>query len=173
MSVRGVWGVAFSGLLLVAGAVGELAAQEAEAGIPLGSTPPAVTIADLDGKPVDLARVTGKEPVLIEFWATWCPLCRALEPRMKAAHARYGDRVKFLAVAVAVNESPASVRRHLTEHPMPFPFLWDTNGNATRAFQVPSTSYVVVLDKGRKVTYTGVGADQDLEAALAKAVAAN
>jgi thiol-disulfide isomerase/thioredoxin len=173
MSLRGAWGVAFSGVLVLAGVVGALAAQEGETGIPLGTTPPAVTIEDLDGKPVELAPRSGKEPVLIEFWATWCALCRALEPRMKAAHARYGDRVKFVAVAVAVNENPPSVRRHLTAHPMPFPFLWDTNGNAARAFQVPATSYVVVLDRGRKVRYTGIGADQDLETALAKAVAAN
>lgn len=173
MSVRGAWGMAVSGLLLLAGAVSELAAQDVEAGIPRGSTPPAVTIEALDGRPVDLARVIGKEPALIEFWATWCPLCRALEPRMKAAHARYGDRVRFLAVAVAVNESPGSVRRHLARDPMPFPFLWDANGAATRAFQVPSTSYVVILDREGKVTYTGVGADQDLDGALAKVVAAN
>jgi thiol-disulfide isomerase/thioredoxin len=144
-----------------------LSAQEDEAGIALGSPLPAVTIQDLNGQSVDLTGFIGKGPALIEFWATWCPLCRALEPRLKAAHARYGDHVRFVAVAVAVNESPASVRRHLTEHPLPYPFLWDANGNAVRAFQVPSTSYVVVLDSGR-VAYTGVGADQDLDKALAK-----
>jgi thiol-disulfide isomerase/thioredoxin len=171
MSWRGVWCVACLTLGWVAGGAVRLAAQEDESGIALGSTPPAVTIADLDGKPVELARLIGPAPALIEFWATWCPLCRALEPRLRAAHQRYGAHVRFLAIAVAVNETPAGVRRHLVAHPMPFPFLWDTNGNATRAFQAPSTSYVVVLDRHHRVVYTGVGAEQDLEAAVAKAVA--
>ena len=53
---------------------------------------------------------------------------------------------------------------------MPFTFLWDGNGAAVRAFQAPSTSYVAVLDAKGRVVYTGVGADQDLDAALEKAV---
>ena len=67
-----------------------------------------------------------------------------------AARKKFGDRAEFLVVAVAVNQSRNSVRRHLERHPMPFTFLWDGNGAAVRAFQAPSTSYVAVLDaKGR------------------------
>lgn len=164
--------VVVSGLCLSALAGGRLVAQADEAGISIGTTPPPITIETLDGKPVHLAELAGGKPMLIEFWATWCPLCRALEPKLKAAHARYGERMTFLAIAVAVNESPATVLRHLGTHPMPFQYLWDTNGNAVRAFLVPSTSYVVVLDRAGKVTYTGVGPEQDLDGALAQIVAA-
>lgn len=143
-----------------------LVAQEEIIGIPVGATPPAVTIEDLEGNPVSLARWIGKKPVLIEFWATWCPICEELVPKMAAARRRFGERAEVLVIAVAVNQSKRSVQRHLNRHPMPFTFLWDTNGNATRAFQAPSTSYVVVLDASGKVVYTGVGADQDLEAAI-------
>ncbi len=146
-----------------------LAAQDDVVGIPVGQTPPAVTIQDLDGNAVDLARWVGKKPVIVEFWATWCPICAELLPRMETAHKKYGDRVEFLVIAVAVNESQSTVRRHLTRHPMPFTFLWDAGGNAVRAFQAPSTSYVAVLDAKGKVVYTGVGADQDLDGALKRA----
>jgi peroxiredoxin len=141
-------------------------AQDDEMGIAIGTRPPAVTIEDLEGRPVDLAQVIGKKPVLLEFWATWCPLCAALFPRIEAAHGRFGSRVEFVVIAVAVNQSQASIKRHLTRHPMPFRFLWDANGQAVRAFQAPSTSYVVVLDSLGKVAYTGLGAEQDIEAAL-------
>jgi len=146
------------------------AGQDDVVGIPVGQTPPAVTIQDLDGKPVELSRWVGKRPVIIEFWATWCPICAELLPRMEAAQRKYGDRADFLVIAVAVNQSQSTVRRHLTRHPMPFTFLWDANGAAVRAFQAPATSYVAVLDAKGKVVYTGVGADQDIEAALEKAV---
>ena len=157
-------------LLLLAAFAGRLGAQEDELGIAVGATPPAVTVQDLDGKPVDLGRYVGRKPVLLEFWATWCPICKALLPRIEAAHRRHGDKVEFLVVAVAVNESRSSVQRHLVSHPMPFTFLWDAGGAAVRAFQAPSTSYVVVLDASGKVVYTGVGEDQDVEGAVSRAV---
>lgn len=145
-------------------------AQDDIVGIPVGATPPAVTIEDLDGNAVELGRWVGKKPVLVEFWATWCPVCEELLPRMEAARRKYGNRVEFLVVSVAVNQSKSTVRRHLARHPMPFTFLWDANGAAVRAFQAPSTSYVAVLDAAGKVVYTGVGADQDLDEALRRAV---
>jgi thiol-disulfide isomerase/thioredoxin len=148
-----------------------LAAQEDEAGIAVGRVPPAATVETLDGAPVDLLHVVGGKPALIEFWATWCPRCRALEPRLKDAEARYAGRIQFVAVAVAVNETLASVRRHLAKHPAPYPYVWDATGAAVRAFQAPTTSYVVLLGPDGTVVYTGVGAEQDFEAALARVAA--
>lgn len=164
--VRGAGCVVAVGAVLLLAAPRTAVAQDDEVGIAVGMTPPATTIEDLNGAPVDLSRWVGKKPVLLEFWATWCPICAELLPKMKVVHAQYGDRVDFVVVAVAVNESRASVKRHLESHDLPFTFLWDTNGNATRAFQAPATSFVVVLDAKGKVAYTGVGANQDLEAAL-------
>lgn len=154
---------------LLAAAAFPAAAQDDDAtGLAAGAVPPAATVQTLAGASVDLASVTKGGPTLIEFWATWCPICRALEPRLVAAHARYGSRVRFVVVAVAVNECRASVARHLDRHPLPFDFYWDADGGAVRAFDAPSTSYVVVLDAHGRVAYTGTGSDQDLDAALAK-----
>src|SRR2546430_5916239 len=139
-------------------------------GIPVGQTPPAVTLESLTGDSVALSQWIGKKPVIVEFWATWCPICAELLPRMEAAKQKFGDRAEFIVVAVAVNQSRNSVRRHLEQHPMPFMFLWDGNGAAVRAFQAPSTSYIAVLDSKGKVVYTGVGEDQDIEAALRRAL---
>ena len=168
--VRGAWSVTVLAALLLATPGRPLAAQEDEIGIAIGARPPAVTIEDLDGRPVDLGQIVGKKPVLLEFWATWCPLCAALLPRIEETHARYGNQVEFVAIAVAVNQTQATIKRHLGTHPMALRVLWDTNGNATRAFQAPSTSYVVVLDAKGTVAYTGVGAEQNIEAAVRRVV---
>lgn len=160
----------FVGLLLLAPAV--LRAQDV-IGIPVGQTPPEVTVEDLNGDTVSLARWVGKKPVIVEFWATWCPICEELLPRMEAAQKKYGDKAEFVVVAVAVNQSKNSVRRHIEKHPMPFTFLWDGNGAAVRAFQAPSTSYIAVLDANGTVVYTGVGEDQNIEAAIQKGLAAS
>ena len=139
-------------------------------GLPIGTRAPAVALEDLDGKPVDLGHYVGKQPVLLEFWATWCPLCKALEPTLKAAHTRFGGTVRFVAIGVGVNQTPASIRRHLADHPLPFPVLFDAGGAAVRAYQAPTTSYIVVLDKAGKVSYTGAGAEQDVATALEQVV---
>lgn len=137
-----------------------------ELGIALGELPELVEIEDLEGNEVSLADYVGGRPALVEFWARWCELCEALHPQMVDVHARYGDRVGFVAVAVAVAQSQRSVRRYLEDMPTEFPTLWDEGGRAVRAFLAPGTSYIVVLDAEGKVTYTGSGAGQDIEAAV-------
>jgi peroxiredoxin len=144
----------------------DVAAQDV--GLDIGKRPPAVTLEDLDGKPVSLAQFVGRKPVLIEFWATWCPLCKALEPSLSAAQKRFGKDVECLIVAVGVNQSPSSIKRHIAKHPLPCRILWDGKGAAVRAYEAPNTSYIAMLDASGKVVYTGVGSDQDLVAAVSK-----
>ncbi|MDQ6871306.1 MAG: TlpA family protein disulfide reductase [Gemmatimonadota bacterium] len=139
-------------------------------GIEVGARAPVVTVHALDGKPVDLGQYIGKTPMLIEFWATWCPNCRELMPALLDVEKKYGKRVKFVALAVAINQSPERVRRFLAAHPLPHDTYYDTEGRAAGAFDAPATSYVVVLDKTGKVVYTGLGGKQDLNAALKKAL---
>ncbi len=135
-------------------------------GIARGETPAAVELEDTEGVLVDLGDYIGEKPVLIEFWATWCSNCKALEPQMLAAHEKYGGEVEFLIVAVAVNQSLRRIRRHVEDHEMPGLVLWDGEGSAVRAFMAPATSYIVVLDESGVVVYTGLGSDQDVEAAV-------
>ena len=157
----------FLAVIAVANA-GKLQAQDL--GIDVGAKAPAVTVQSLDGKTVDLANYIGKVPVLIEFWATWCPNCRELMPTLLDTEKKYGKRVKFMAIAVAINQSPEKVRRWLAAHPLPHDTFYDTDGRAAGAFDAPATSYVVVLDKSGKVVYTGLGGKQDLDAAIRKAL---
>jgi thiol-disulfide isomerase/thioredoxin len=141
-------------------------AAQVESGIAVGSKAPVVLVNDLDGKPVDLGSYVGKQPVVLEWWATWCELCEALLPRVKAAHATFGDRVAFVGINVTVNQTPARVRKYLATHQPPFRTLYDDRGASIRAYQVPSTSFIAVVDRDGKVVYTGTGGDQELEPVL-------
>jgi thiol-disulfide isomerase/thioredoxin len=146
-----------------------VAARAQDFGLPLGSTAPSAMLHTLDGKPVDLAAVA-KGPAVIEFWATWCENCEHLLPALKSAYAKYGRTVRFVGVSVSANQSVKRVGLHVAKHGVPGLQLYDTRGEATGKWDVPATSYVVVLDKAGKVVYTGVGGDQDLEAAIRKAL---
>ena len=154
-------------LLLLAPA----AMRAQEGGIAVGATAPAMTaLPTLEGPMFDLASVVGKRPVVIEFWATWCPLCKKLEPAMAAARAKYGDRVSFVHIGVPDNQSPERQAAFVKERELTGTFLFDRDHVAMKAFAVPHTSYLVVLDAAGKVMYTGVGGDQDVDAAVRRAV---
>ena len=149
-------------------AVAPLRAQDL--GLQVGAKAPAAMVESLDGKPVDLGRYIGKTPMLIEFWATWCENCKELEPSLLAAQKKYGARVKFVGVAVSVNQSPQRVKLYAAKHGLAHEVVFDRTGDATDKYEVPATSYIVVLNRSGTVVYTGLGGTQDLEAALKKAM---
>ena len=144
--------------------------QAQDSGIEIGAQAPTASLETLDGKPADLARYVGKTPVVMEFWATWCSNCKELEPAMLALHKKYGAKVRFVGVAVSVNQSAERARLYVQKHAIPGDHYFDRRGNASGAYDVPATSYVVVIDRAGKVVYTGLGGRQPgLEAAVRKA----
>jgi thiol-disulfide isomerase/thioredoxin len=160
--------IAFAALALGIPVAGSAHAQDL--GIGVGKKAPAAVVYSLDGKKVDLGSYVGKTPILMEFWAVWCPNCRELEPSLIATQKKYGSRVKFIGVAVAINESVARVKAYAQKHSFTHEILFDTDGNAAEAYDAPATSYVVVIDKSGKIVYAGLGGDQNLEAAIRKAL---
>ena len=160
---------ALVGLLGVLAAAGPVAGQF-DSGIPVGTKVTGFAINGLDGKPVDLGAYLGKKPVLIEFWATWCSVCKGLLPQLERVRQQYGDKVTMIGVNITVNDSRDRVRRYVAVHKPPFLTLFDDTGAGSRAFDVPTTAYIVVIDTHSTVVYTGSGADQDLVAAVAKAI---
>ena len=147
-----------------------VAARAQDIGLDIGTQAPPAAVQTLDGQPANLSAFIGKGPVLLEFWATWCPNCRALEPQMQAVARKYAGRLRIVTVAVSVNQSPERVKAYVAKHALPGTFVFDTKGTATGAYDVPATSYIVVLDRTGKVVYTGQGGEQNLDAAIRKAL---
>jgi thiol-disulfide isomerase/thioredoxin len=137
-------------------------------GLAVGTKAPGAMVQTLDGKRVDIASYLGKGPVVLEFWALWCGNCKELEPQLLSLVKKYAGKVTFVAVAVSVNESPDRVKRYAAKYGYTHQVVFDADGAATDAYAVPATSYVVVVDRGGKIVYTGLGGDQQLEAAVQK-----
>jgi thiol-disulfide isomerase/thioredoxin len=145
--------------------------QAQETGLAIGTKAPTTTLVEtLDGKPFDLGQYVGKTPVLIEFWATWCPNCKQLEPAMEAAAKKYAGKMKFVGVAVSVNQSPERAKLYAEKHALPLEIYYDKKGNAADAYDAAATSYIVVLDKTGTVVYTGLGGTQNIDAAVKKGI---
>ena len=146
----------------------QAAAAQAGVSLALGTVGPTAELEDLDGNPVDLLDlVEPGQPAVLEFWATWCEQCEALQPQFDELQDRYGDQISVIAVAVGVSQSVRRIRRHLEEHDPGYPYLFDRRGAAVRAYNATTTSIVVMLDAEGKVAYTGVGVDQDIVRAAA------
>jgi thiol-disulfide isomerase/thioredoxin len=137
----------------------------------VGAMAPVLSVHDLDGKPVDLGRWIGHRPVFLQWWATWCTSCRALDPAVRAAKATYGDRVEFIGIDVTVADPRDTVRAWVArEHP-PWRVLYDDEGASQRAYDVEATSYVVIIDRTGRIAYTGIGGSQSFDAALRRVTA--
>ena len=155
--------------LAVVATASPLAAQEGVA-LPVGTLAPDATVEDLEGTAVsllDVAGVTSGRPALIEFWASWCEQCEALQPQLDAVRHRYAGEVGVVAVAVAVAQSRRRVRRHVEQHSPGYPYVYDAGGEAVRAYRALTTSIVVLVDAEGRIAYAGTGPDQDLVNAVA------
>ena len=166
MNVRAPALIALTLLIAFAPGVRAQSADVSGVSLPIGTVGPGAAVEDLDGNPVDLINYTKGKPALIEFWATWCELCAALQPQLDRIEAQHGDQLNVVAVAVGVAQTVRRVKRHLEQHDPGYPYLWDGRGAAVRAYNATTTSIVVMLDAEGKVAYTGVGKDQDLEGAV-------
>lgn len=140
-----------------------------ESGIELGARAPAALVHTLDGKPADIGSYMGGKPTVLYFWAFWCSSCKALQPAFMSAQRKHGSKVRFVAVAVSVSQTPNRVKSYAARHKYRHLTLFDTDGKAAEAYDVPATSYVVVVNAKGDVVYTGLGGKQDLDAAIRKA----
>ena len=81
---------------------------------------PGFTLTDFSGKPLTRESLAGR-PVLVEFWATWCPPCRSTLRWLGDVQKQYGDRVAVVAIAVESDEW--DVRRIADELGLPIQFV--------------------------------------------------
>lgn len=166
-SVTAIVGLTVALALALVGLPVAVSAQSGGVSLPLGAEAPAAELETLEGEAVQLLDyVEAGKPTLIEFWASWCEQCEALQPQLDELQARHGEEVNIVAVAVGVSQSPRRVRRHLEDHDPGYTFLYDVRGNAVRAYNASTTSIIVMLDREGRVAYTGVGTDQDLLGAV-------
>jgi thiol-disulfide isomerase/thioredoxin len=101
---------------------------------------------DLSGKKISLSSFKGKV-VLLNFWATWCPPCRAEMPSMERLYKQF--KVKGLVIlAVNLREEAKAVRKFVTGQKLSFPVLLDSDGRVGAIYGAQSIplSYLVGRD---------------------------
>jgi peroxiredoxin len=108
----------------------------------------------LNGGTVSLADFRGKKPVVLAFWATWCPNCRRDLPKMNAYYEKYKNKVA--AVAINMQEDAATVADFVTASKISLPVALDS-GSAAQAYGVQYTNTHILVDKDGIIIKTVVG----------------
>lgn len=125
------------------------------------------TLNDLGGTRVHLAELQGK-PVLLDFWATWCPPCRRELPIIESLSRRYAGK---LAVYGINDEDAKIAKRYLDAHHPELATLHDEKAKVAHTYGCSSIPTVIILDRTGKVIahFIGTREESDLVAALKQA----
>ena len=126
------------------------------------------------GQPVDLAAVKGQKIVVVEFWATWCPPCRASIPHLTELQRKYKDKgVLFIGIST---EKPAVVKPFVTQMGAQMDYTvaidqdFKTSEGYMEAYGIEGIPHAFIVDKMGRVAWVGHpmdGLDQTLELILA------
>ena len=108
----------------------------------LGSQAPDFTLQDVSGTPVTLSGLRG-QPVVLEFWASWCAPCRRQFRSLASVDRRLRSGIRFLALNV--KEEPAVVRSFVAHENIPADVLLDVQGKVANLYKVtrfPTTLFI-------------------------------
>lgn len=127
--------------------------EELETGLRKGDIPPDFTLTSLDGEDITLSDLRGKK-VVLNFWATWCPPCKAEMPHMQSFYDEYAKEKNVEIIAVNLTDAErdvtadAKVDTVMTfrdSFELTFPILLDPDNEAGLNYQVitiPTTYFI-------------------------------
>ena len=117
---------------------------------------PDFELQDLKGSNVTLSQFKGQKPVLLYFWATWCPVCLSVRPDViKMRKATSDADIEILAINVGSRDSLAKVKRFEEANPAPYIVLYDLDSKVTHSYGVQGIPHFVLLDKTGAIKYEG------------------
>jgi peroxiredoxin len=126
---------------------------------------PVLRVTDFDGRAIDLAELRGR-PVVVNFFESWCVVCRAEQDFVDEVAHRYDGQVHF--VGVSNNDTVSEGRKYQRQFGVPYPLANDSSGRTWAAWGVPYQPVTVVVDERGRVArrFDGGIEDKDLAPVL-------
>ena len=113
-----------------------------------GEQLPTLTLNYLGKQP----ELTGK-PLLVEFWATWCPPCRKSIPHLNEIYSKY--KAQGLQIVGITDEDEATVKKFQKQIPMDYNVAINTPGSIYEQFGIQAIPTAFLVDKSGKIVWTG------------------
>lgn len=164
------WKILVASLILVVlvAACSESGAA-APQGVNTGNVARDFTLETVEGNSISLKDYRG-QVVLINFWATWCPPCRAEIPDLQSTYLERRED-GFVVLGVNVEESRAVVQQFMDEVEMTYPVLLDEGGEVLQTYRANGLPMSVIVDpegviQVRHVGYLTAGQLEDYLAEL-------
>ncbi|HCE45290.1 MAG TPA: hypothetical protein DET40_17255 [Lentisphaeria bacterium] len=133
----------------------------------LGKEAPVFKLELLDGTVFDLASVKGRKIIVLDFWATWCPPCRAALPILAEITAGYADK-DVVFYAVNLQEDKDKINEFLTKQNVKCTVAMDKNSEAAKLYNVEGIPQTVIIGKDGIVHHAHVGFIPDLKENIKK-----
>lgn len=132
---------------------------------------PDFTVFDAEGKKVKLSDFAGK-PVVLNFWASWCPPCKSEMPHFNEVYKQVKDDVVFMMVDLVdgQRETQAKGRKYIEEQGFIFPVYYDNEQEAAYTYGITSIPTTLFIDsEGNIITgYQGAIKKETLLAGIDK-----
>lgn len=129
-----------------------------------GSTPAKnFVMTDADGNEMMLSDLFDK-PVVLNFWASWCPPCRAEMPDFEEMYKQHGDRINFVFVNLVdgSRETEETAKAFIEEQGFTFPIYFDIYGEGSEDYEIYYIPDTFFIDRhGDVVSYAVGGIDKD------------
>lgn len=116
---------------------------------------PAFSLPDVEGRTISLEDFRGR-PVILNFWATWCPPCRAEMPALDRAATALAE-VRGAVIGISVGDDAESVRRFLDQVPVAFPLPLDEASAVAQRYRVRGLPTTFVIDPRGRIVYSALG----------------
>jgi len=128
-------------------------------GAEVGSLAPGFQLQGLDGQAVSLGNLLGK-PVLINFWATWCPPCRSEMPYIQEIYEEWSDK-GLVVLAINIGESSSTVEDFMQSQNLSFTVLLDTKQDVAQSYNITGIPATFFIDKDGIIKDKVIGAFQN------------
>lgn len=126
----------------------------------VGSTPPDFSAKDINGQAVKLSDLKGKV-VLLDFWATWCPPCRAEIPNLLDIFRKFKDR-RFVLISVSLDRDLPAARKFIADKEMGWEHIVDRDAGREIAdkYQVEYIPSTFIINRLGKVEASQLRGDE-------------
>ncbi len=147
-------------LLLLLTSLTSQASQAIQPGKGLTEVPghpqaPDFSLKDIDGNTHRLADYRGKV-LIVNFWATWCPPCRAEMPSMERAWKKERNN-GIMILAINVGEDEDTIFQFTADYPVTFPLLMDQDSEVVGPWGVRGLPTTYVVDPSGHIVYRAIG----------------